>query len=396
MAAQSPQPGDKKPQLNRGFWILWLVGLVLLTLWNVVALPHATTEVTLPYSTLLAQVQAGNVSSVHLTGDQIEGTFAHPYTPPEPQASPGAQGSSHQPPPRYTSFTSTFPQAVGDPRFLPLLSSHHVTVDVSTPTQNWLLTLFLTWGPLTAALRGLLYLSARASQNMRGGMFGFGRAKAHRYTSDQPKVTFDDVAGADEAKSELQEEVDFCATRTNTTPSGPRSPRGAAGRAAGHGQDAAGARGRGRSAACRSSASARRSSSRCSSASAPAACAISSSRPRTAAPAIVFIDELDAVGRRRGAGVGDTSTTSASRRSTSCWASWTASIRATASSCSRRRTAPTCSIRRCCARAASTGRSPSPLPDWRGREGILRIHTRQLQLAPDVDLELLAGHDDRA
>jgi SpoVK/Ycf46/Vps4 family AAA+-type ATPase len=80
---------------------------------------------------------------------------------------------------------------------------------------------------------------------------------------------------------------------------------------------------------------------------------------KEASPCIIFLDEIDAVGRRAAAGSA-AGTTSASRRSTRSWSRWTASTRVTASSSSRRPTGRTCSTPRCCARAASTARSRRP------------------------------------
>ncbi len=83
-------------------------------------------------------------------------------------------------------------------------------------------------------------------------------------------------------------------------------------------------------------------------------------------------------------------TTNASRRSTRCSWRWTASTRRKASSSSPRPTAPTCSTPRCCARAVSTARSPSTCPTCKGREEILRVHSKRVKLAEDVDMAVIA------
>jgi len=75
-------------------------------------------------------------------------------------------------------------------------------------------------------LIGLFWWMATTPGRGQSGMFGFGRIKARRYSSDQPKVTFNDVAGADEAKAELQEEVDFLRNPQKYRDLGARIPRG--------------------------------------------------------------------------------------------------------------------------------------------------------------------------
>jgi cell division protease FtsH len=144
-------------------------------------------------------------------------------------------------------------------------------------------------------------VNARKSQS---GLFGVGRTKARRYGTDQAKVTFNDVAGADEAKGELQEEVDFLKRPQKYHDAGARIPRGVL---------LIGPPGTGKTLLAKAVAG---------EAGVPFFSLSASefvemfvgigasrvrdlfSQARAAAPAIVFIDELDAVGRRRGAGVG--------------------------------------------------------------------------------------------
>lgn len=203
--------------------------MVLLVVWNVFTFPRPADQVTIPYSTLLAQVRSGNVTSVHVTGDDVSGEFRRPFAPPSPLpsagASPAPAASASPKPQTYTKFDTTFPQAIGDTRLLPLLESEHVTIDVSTTRTNVLLTLLITWAPILLLAAAFLWMSARAGKSL-GSQFGFGKAPAHRYADDQKKVTFDDVAGADEAKSELQEEVDFLRHPEKYHDVGARIPKG--------------------------------------------------------------------------------------------------------------------------------------------------------------------------
>ena len=136
-------------------------------------------------------------------------------------------------------------------------------------------------------------------------VMSFGKSRAKRMSVDSPKITFRDVAGVDEAVEELHEIKEFLENPKKFQALGARIPKGVlAVRAAGHRQDAARARGRGRGGRAVLLDLAARTSSRCSSASAPRACATCSSRPSRTRPCIIFMDEIDAVGRHRGAGLG--------------------------------------------------------------------------------------------
>src|SRR5260370_40473150 len=112
------------------------------------------------------------------------------------------------PPPSYSAFHTTFPSVVGAPSLMPLLEAHRVVVDVATPSPPWF-AILLTNGLPVLLLVLLLGWMGRQAARTQSGMFGFGGNKARRYTEDRPKITFADVAGADEAKADLTEVVDF-------------------------------------------------------------------------------------------------------------------------------------------------------------------------------------------
>jgi cell division protease FtsH len=221
-------------------------------------------------------------------------------------------------------------------------------------------------------------------------MFGFGRAKARRYLTDQPSVTFNDVAGAEDAKAELQEEVDFLKHPQKYHDLGARIPKGVL---------LIGPPGTGKTLLARAVAGEAGVQFFSINASefVEMFVGVGASRVRdlfvqakAAAPAIVFIDELDAVGRRRGAGVG---TVNDEREQTLNQLlgeldgfdprSEVIILAAT----NRPDVLDPALLR--------PGRFDRQvvigLPDRQGREGILRIHTKKLRLDPKVDLRILAS-----
>ena len=108
------------------------------------------------------------------------------------------------------------------------------------------------------------------------------------------------------------------------------------------------------------------------------------------APCIVFIDEIDTIGKKRDGGGFSAATTSASRRSTSCSPRWTASTAQRAWSYWPRPTAPNRSIRRCCVPAASTGACPSSCPTFRAARRSCRVHAAKVKMDPNVDFGAIA------
>ncbi len=262
-------------------------------------------------------------------------------------------------------------------------------MEVASSTHSWLVEMLIAWGPMLLLIGFFWWMSAGAARS-QSGMFGFGRMKLRRYSSDQPKVTFADVAGAQEAKAELQEEVDFLKHPQRYHDIGARIPKGVL---------LVGPPGTGKTLLARAVAG---------EAEVPffsinasefvqMFVGVGASRVRDlfrqakeAAPAIVFIDELDAVGHRRGAGVG---TVNDEREQTLNQLlgeldGFDPRAEVIILAATNRPDVLDPALLR-------PGRFDRQVvvgpPNREGREGILRIHSRELKLASDVDLVALSA-----
>ena len=391
----------QKPQIPR--WAWWVAFLALIV-WNIwLFRPQSQPEASIPYSIFLEQVRAGNVASVNISGDQITGKFATAVSWPQSTLSPEptrvvspevtpTPGSSPQPTPTavptYTAFQTTFPETIGDPNLIGLLEAQGVEIDVAPPPSPWLSALLSNALPVLL-LVGLMVWMGRQATRSQAGIFGFGKSRARRHEGLQTDVTFEDVAGADEAKEELREIVDFLRTPQKYHDIGAHIPRGIL---------LVGPPGTGKTLMARAVAG---------EADVPffdlsasefveMFVGVGASRVRdlfeqakTLAPAIVFIDEMDAVGRRRGAGLG---TVNDEREQT-----LNQLLVEMDGFDERHEVIILAATNRpdvldpALLRPGRFDRQVTiTLPDRRGREGILRIHTRTLRLAPDVDLGLMA------
>jgi cell division protease FtsH len=373
-----------------------LLVIAALILWNLLVLrPTSRPEISIPYSLLLEQVRADNVAYVRIAGDEITGSLVQPI--PEPQITPSPEPTSKdnssplptpEPAKTYADFHTLFPQAVGDPQLMPLLESHGVVVEVAQPSTPWFEILLSNGLPLLLLLVAMVWIGRRASQG-QSGIFSFGRSRARRQEGDRPHVTFNDVAGADEAKADLQEVVDFLRHPQKYHDIGARIPRGVL---------LVGPPGTGKTLMARAIAGEAEVPFFNISASefVEMFVGVGASRVRdlfeqakTTAPAIVFIDELDAVGRRRGAGLG---TVNDEREQT-----LNQLLVEMDGFDERHEVILLAATNRpdvldpALLRPGRFDRQVTVgLPDRQGREGILRIHTQGLRLAQAVDLRLLA------
>ncbi len=295
---------DKENRRSPG-WIpnlrVLLLILAAIILWTTfIGMPEPAT-LNLAYSNFLEEVEAGNVESVEMVGQRITGDLKEPIEP------PANTNISNVPPfvsepETVSNFETTLPYN-GDDRLLPLLDEQGVVIDARVEQPNILFSILITLLPFLL-LGGLFFLFLRHQMRGQQGIFNFGRSRAKNHTMDRPSVKFSDVAGADEAKRELVEVVDFLKNPDRYKQLGAKIPRGVM---------LVGPPGTGKTLLARSVAGEAGVPFFSTSASefVEMFVGVGASRVRDLfdqarrnSPAIVFVDELDAIGRQRGAGMG--------------------------------------------------------------------------------------------
>ena len=261
---------------NLAVWVV--IGLLLIALFNFFQ-PSGGGERELAYSSFLDKVTAGQVADVTIQGSRITGHER------------GGQD-----------FATYAPD---DPTLVPLLEEHQVTI-YAAPSEDDMpsfLGVLLSWFPMLLLI-GVWIFFMRQMQSGGGRAMGFGRSKARLLNEKQGRVTFEDVAGIDEAKDELEEIVEYLKSPQKFQRLGGRIPKGVL---------LVGPPGTGKTLLARAIAG---------EANVPfytisgsdfveMFVGVGASRVRDMfdqakknAPCIIFIDEIDAVGRHRGAGLG--------------------------------------------------------------------------------------------
>jgi cell division protease FtsH len=280
---------EKKPPMipwspRRFIAILVALFIVNWLIVSLVAPPQKRIQV--PYNpTFLEQVRKDNVKEISSSGDTVKGQFKEPVK----HSGERAKG-----------FETEFPTFADDRELSRLLEDHNVVINAEPPGERSLLvSILLGFGPTILLVALFIFVFRRMARG--GGIGQFGRSRARRVEPSSQTVTFADVAGIEEAKQELLEVVDFLRAPDKYRKLGARIPRGVL---------LAGSPGTGKTLLARAVAG--EASVPFFSASASefieAIVGIGASRVRDlfqqakdAAPAIIFIDELDAVGRSRGA-----------------------------------------------------------------------------------------------
>ena len=224
--------GNWQDGLPRKAWLVFLGVLLANYLLMRFLFPVQDEPLTVPYTIFKAEVAKGNVTAIFSRGAGIEGRFAAPVTWPDSDNQDSGTRGRAQPKPRTApTFTTTLPQFVG-PELEAFLIDHKVEIS-AVPIQdgNGWATLLFGFGPAILLIAFYVWLyrrtMAQSGGGLGGGIFGIGKSKARRYDQESnARVTFDDVAGIDEAENELIEIVDFLRNPAKYTRLGGAAPKG--------------------------------------------------------------------------------------------------------------------------------------------------------------------------
>src|SRR5512143_212322 len=348
---------------NFALWVI--IVLLLLALFTLFQNPgQRTTAQDISFSQLLSEVDQGRVRDVVIQGPEIRGTFANG-----------------------TSFQTYAPN---DPGLVQKLYAKGVSITARPQQDNvpWFVSLLVSWLPFIALIGVWIFLS-RQMQGAGGKALGFGKSRAKLLTEAHGRVTFEDVAGVDEAKQDLQEIVEFLRDPGKFQRLGGRIPRGVL---------LVGPPGTGKTLIARAVAG---------EANVPfftisgsdfveMFVGVGASRVRDMfeqakknAPCIIFIDEIDAVGRHRGAGLGGGN--DEREQTLNQLLVEMDGFEANAGVIVIAATNRPDVLDPALLRPGRFDRQVVvPLPDIRGREQILQVHMRKVPIAPDVKPDILA------
>ncbi|HBE74046.1 MAG TPA: cell division protein FtsH [candidate division Zixibacteria bacterium] len=354
--------------------LFWLVLVMLaITLYNLFSGRRERTEEII-YSRFREELNAGNVGQATFTGRQVKGTYREPRIKVQ-------QGARVE----YAKFKTYLP--IEDPGLIAEMEGREVQIKAESTEPSLLVSIITQWGFIIVIVV-LWLVFMRQMQGGQKGVFSFGKSRA-KLMEERTKVNFGDVAGADEAKEDLREIIDFLKEPKKFTKLGGKIPKGAL---------LLGPPGTGKTLLARAVAG---------EAGVPfftisgsdfveMFVGVGAARVRDlfeqgkrSAPCIIFIDEIDAVGRHRGAGMGGghderEQTLNALLVEMDGFAGNEGIIIIAATN--RPDVLDPALLR--------PGRFDRVIvvdrPDINGREGILKVHTKNKPLAPDVNLKVLA------
>src|SRR5688572_1630956 len=389
--SRTPDGSATPPMPPRRTWLTFLVILAVNFLLVRFLFPGGETPITVPYTLFKEEVTKRNVERIYSRGESLTGQFRSSVTYPTP-ADTAADAKVRT----GTTSATTLPAFV-DPGLEALLIANNVEISAE-PIQgsgNPILTFLFGFGPALLLILFYVWIYRRAAKQggaMGGMLGGLGKSSARRFDqAESGKVTFEDVAGIDEAENELVEIVDFLRDPAKYTRLGGTAPKGVL---------LIGAPGTGKTLLARAVAG---------EAGVPffsmsaaefveMIVGVGAARVRDLfrqarenAPAIVFIDELDAIGRARGQvpAIGGASeqeqTLNQILTEMDGFSSRTGIIVLAATN------QPDVLDKALLRPGRFDRRVVVNLPDKTGRAAILKVHTRNVPLATDVILEELAG-----
>ncbi|MFG2958669.1 ATP-dependent zinc metalloprotease FtsH [Streptomyces sp. NPDC048291] len=379
---EPPKPPNGGRRMHGGWWRLIVTALVVYLLANLVlSYFDEANEPTVSYTEFSKQVDAGNVEKIYAKGDSIQGQLK------KKQKNPEGGGD-------YTKFNTERPSFAGDDLWTSL-TKHNVTVTAEPVVQHrsFLANLLISLAPIIILVAVWVFIARRMSAGLGGAGGMLGRKappKPVELEPGQQRTTFEDVAGIDEVEGELNDVVDFLKNPDAYRKMGAKMPRGVL---------LAGPPGTGKTLLARAVAG---------EAGVPFFSASASefiemivgvgasrvrelfAEARKVAPSIIFIDEIDTIGRARGGGAsmgGHDEREQTLNQILTEMDGFSGSEGVIVIAATNRADILDPALTR-------PGRfdrvvQVSP-PDRTGREAILEIHTRQIPLAPDVDLAQVA------
>jgi cell division protease FtsH len=385
-----PEQAPKGPPAHRRPGFLWFVFALIAINWLSVLLFQPSSgqpRVRIPFNpTFLTNVQAGQVKAISSKGNTIQGTYTvklrYPATDKKATLT--------------TLFSTEVPTFWNDTELTALLQSKNVQINAQPTTQgtSLLSELLLGFGPTLLIVGLFIFIARRAAKagGAMGALGNFGRSQARRVDPAQIRVTFKDVAGIDEAKMELSEIVDFLRDPGRYGRLGGRMP---------HGVLLSGAPGTGKTLLARAVAGEAHAAFFSISASEfiEAIVGVGASRVRDlfakakeAAPAIIFIDELDAIGRSRQGSVSVSGSNDEREQTldqilTELDGFESSEAVVVLAATNRPDVLDSALLRP----GRFDRRVTVQAPDRTGRREILEVHTRSIPLADTVDLDALAA-----
>jgi cell division protease FtsH len=344
------------------FWVVLICVAVLL--WTVVRTGNHRTERQITFTEFLNQVEANKVKEVTISGNDVHGIYAN------------ENAGLH------TLVPTNYPELYNR------LQEHNVNVDIKEASNGGWVSLLVNASPFILLLAFWIFMM-RQMQSGGNKALSFGKSRARLHSTQQKKVTFKDVAGVEEAKEELQEIIEFLREPQKFQKLGGRIPKGVL---------LIGPPGTGKTLLARAIAG---------EASVPffsisgsdfveMFVGVGASRVRDLfeqgkknAPCIIFIDEIDAVGRHRGAGLGgghDEREQTLNQLLVEMDGFEANEGVILVAATNRPDVLDPALLRP----GRFDRRVVVPLPDVKGREGILKVHTRKVPLSDDVDASKLS------